>query len=532
MPPESPPAELVDALGYVRMSKMREEAISPETQRSAIEACAKRLGFRIVDVIEDLGQTGRSFGNRKILKAIDQVADGKAAAIIVWKYSRFGRSRKGNAIYLARLEDAGGQLVSATEDFDVSTATGKLNRGVVMEFDAFYSDLIGETWAETHRYRIGHGLPAFGRPRFGYRRLGRVQDDDHPERTRHVPGEKERYEIDPDEGAVLAGMYRDSIAGTGFGMIARSLNADGWRTAFGNEWGVNAVRDVLDSGFGAGLLILHDPACRCRNKTKCRRKVYVPGAHVPVIEATEWERYLERRARTKTMPPRLRVPRYPVSGLVRCGHCHGPMSASSPGEGGAITFKCQRYVKQRDCEGRTAVTVTRIVEAARDFAAELADDIDRAAREAPLPAKRRGLAPTAFGAAEEKLAKAERELVRLARQRAQGDEDIPDSIWKEAAVQARKDRDEAAAALEALRKRERDEEVSREIPALLPSLLDDWDTLPASALNEILRKLMRRIVVYRTGERSRGYNGRMLPIPAKFEIHPTWEPDPWLEDQQ
>jgi DNA invertase Pin-like site-specific DNA recombinase len=529
MPPESPPAELVDAFGYIRVSMMREEAISPETQQAAIEACAKRLGYRIVDWIIDLDKTGRNF-KRKITRTIDRVADGEAAAILVWKYSRFGRQRSGNAEHLAKLENAGGRLISATEDIDTSTATGKFSRALLLEFAAFESDRAGEIWAEVYDYRVRKGLPTHGRPRFGYRQAGRVPDEKNPKRTRHVKGDDERYEPDPDTGDVLAGMYRDYISGTGFTTIARRLTEDGWRTSYGNPWRADAVRDVLDSGFGAGFLLLHDPACRCTRKTRCRRKIHVRGAHDPVITGEEWLAYQDRRNATRELPPRARVPVFPVSGMVRCGHCRGAMAATGDGAGGAPVFKCLRHRKYADCDGRPSVTVTRLVEAAREYAAELATDIDRVAREAAVRQQARGPAPTAAAVAEKKLREAERELVRLARERGRGDGDIPDDAWKAAAAEARADRDAAAAEMEALRARERQMEASRDVPRLLPSLLADWDTLPPGALNAILRKLARRIVVHRDGERVRDGKGHWLPMPVRIEIHPAWEPDPWETD--
>ncbi|MEU1724503.1 recombinase family protein [Nonomuraea sp. NPDC005692] len=74
--------------------------------------------------MEDLDVSGRNF-QRTIMAAISQAAKGAAKAILVCKYSRFGRNRMGNQLNLARLETAGGELVSATEEVDGKTAVGK-----------------------------------------------------------------------------------------------------------------------------------------------------------------------------------------------------------------------------------------------------------------------------------------------------------------------------------------------------------------------------------------------------------------------
>jgi site-specific DNA recombinase len=136
-------------IGYIRISTWKEEKISPELQQAAIEAWALRNRRRIIEWVPDLDDTGRNF-KRKIMRAISLVEQGAARGIAVWKYSRFGRSRDGISLNLKRLEDAGGQLASATEDVDARTATGRLQRGILFEFAVYESDVRGEGWRETH----------------------------------------------------------------------------------------------------------------------------------------------------------------------------------------------------------------------------------------------------------------------------------------------------------------------------------------------------------------------------------------------
>jgi DNA invertase Pin-like site-specific DNA recombinase len=145
------PVELIPAIGYIRVSTWFEEKISDELQKAAIEDAARRRGRTIVKWIPDLDATGRNF-KRRIMEAISAVETGSfegANEIWVWKYSRFGRNRHGVAINLARVEQAGGHLISATEEIDATTATGRFTRGMLFELAAFESDRIGEQWRET-----------------------------------------------------------------------------------------------------------------------------------------------------------------------------------------------------------------------------------------------------------------------------------------------------------------------------------------------------------------------------------------------
>ena len=51
---------------------------------------------------------------------------------------------------------------------------------------------------------------------------------------------------------------------------------------------------VAHGDVGAGFLLLHDPACRCKRKTSCGRRAWLKGAHEPVVEADEWLAYRRR----------------------------------------------------------------------------------------------------------------------------------------------------------------------------------------------------------------------------------------------
>jgi site-specific DNA recombinase len=516
----------IPAIGYVRVSMMREEAISPQTQRAAIEACAARKGYAVVAWAEDLDVSGRNF-KRKIMSLIARVKAGEAEAIIVWKFSRFGRQRKGNNLYIAELEEAGGRLVSATEDVDASTATGKFQRGVLLEVAAYESDRAGEIWAETYGWRVREGLPPFGRPRFGYRLEGRVRDEDDPHRTRHVRGTAERYVPALAAGSeALASAYRAYIGGSGFHVIAGQLNAAGWQTAYGGRWRAQGVMDVLDSGFGAGLLRLHDPACRCKRKTSCPRRAWVRGAHEPVIDAGEWEAYRRRREEVTALPPRSREARYPVTGLVRCGHCRAAMVPSGYGSGGAALFTCSRRRQYGDCEGKPSLSVSRITDAVREIVTEWAQDIDAAAIDAVRVAGQRD-ASAEIARLEDVLDRCDRRLVKHALDRsADVDGLVGDDVWKQAAVILRAERDEAAADLAAARRALARGPSADVIPAL-KGLAADWDLLAPAALNRVLRGMVRRIVVYRDGEKTRDRAGWWRLMPARFEVLPLWEPDPW-----
>jgi len=55
---------------------------------------------------------------------------------LVWKYSRFARSREDSILYKAMLKKAGVQVVSINEPFD-DTPTGRLLEAIIESLDEF-----------------------------------------------------------------------------------------------------------------------------------------------------------------------------------------------------------------------------------------------------------------------------------------------------------------------------------------------------------------------------------------------------------
>ena len=522
--------DLIPAIGYIRVSMMREDAIAPETQQAVIEDWARRRGRRIVEWVPDLDMTGREFAKRKIVRIIERIEAGEspggAREIAVWKFSRFGRNRFKIAEHLAKLEDAGGRLQSATEEADPRTATGRFTRGMLLEVAAFESDRIAETWKEAYDHRVREGLPPLGRPRFGYQRLGRVRDEDDPQRTRRDKADRdgERYVPDAALGPVLADMYCSYIDGDGGPAIGRRLNEAGVANTYGKRWSGRTVLDVLDSGFGAGFLRLHDPACECSRPGKCPNRAMAPGRQEPVITGEEWAAYQQRRDEARTVLPRHRNPVYPVSGLVRCGHCGGAVVVGAVPKDGPVTFRCSRQRHYQDCPaGGVSVPLAALLEAVRVFLAELAADIDaRAATTKARVAAVRDARDDADQLAKE-VAAADRAMARLAVQRAEAEPgELSAQAWDQAARDLREKRAMLEKRLAATRK-----EVTAASPDPLPALggiMEAWEVLPAPALNKMLRTVVRHVKVTKTGPAIRDEAGHFRPQQTRIEVIPRWAP--------
>ncbi|WP_449064463.1 recombinase family protein [Planomonospora algeriensis] len=207
---------------------------------------------------------------------------------------------------------------------DARTPSGRLARGIHFEFAAYHPDLVGARWSEAFQNRLRRGLPPLGGDYFGYVRRGRQPHPLFHDRTILNPEDgPERYGPDAEGGTgeILAGLYRRWLADRSFYALAKDLNMRMVRTPGGREWRQDEIAWMLDQGFGAGKISVHDPACECGRATRCNRRALFPGAHRAVIDGETWKAYTAARQTMKRLPRKSRTSLHSLSGLIVCGMC-------------------------------------------------------------------------------------------------------------------------------------------------------------------------------------------------------------------
>jgi site-specific DNA recombinase len=516
MPPQiaALPDQPIAAIGYIRVSHAREEMISPDIQRRAITDWARRMNREIIGWIEDLDVTGRNF-RRKVMKGIERIERKEAQEIAAYRYDRWGRNGLDSLANIARVEQAGGRVQSATEPFDPETAIGKYSRHNAVGLAELQSNLIGENWRAAHANRLARGLPSASTPRYGYILKGRVRDPLNPKLRRLDPNdpEGERYEPDIEGGtaAILVDLYRRYVAGEGSATIVGWLNGWQYRNARGSSWSYPGLFDVLDSGFAAGLLRIHNPDCRsCANVSACRNRIYIPGAQQPLIGPDLWEDYLQRRRKAARTPPRTLNPKYPLTGLCVCGHCWGASIHSGTRAGPGTQFRCGRYANFGECRGlyiRRAFVEDEVRKELKRWAADI--DSRAAVTKSRLAAK--AVAEADRTRLDNELVKIDAALARLATQKAIDGDRMPDGVYEQSRDQLLARRAELDASLAQVA--DLTQQTAVDCVPIILGLLAEWDVLPVLSKREVLAKLIRHVILSR-------------PVPggpAKVEIVPIWE---------
>lgn len=433
---------------YARVSMVggREEIISPDVQIHAGRDRATVGAWSVAEEIVELDASGRTFARAGVRRAIEGVETGAWEIVAVYRYDRFGRNARDSLVNIARVEAAGGEVVSCTEPFDAQTAIGKYGRTNLLAVAELQSDIIGENWKAAHARRISRGLPHGGQRRLGYRYV-----DKH-------------YEPDPDWAPVVAETYRRFIAGDGLHSIAAWLNSLGapTRSPRSGGWTHAGVTSMLRTGFAAGFLR--------------RRGEYLPGAHEPVIDRRTWAAYQRAAAERAGRAKRHNLPATPISGVLRCGHCGAKMRAvADKAYGPAYTYACT----DRDCAGRPYV-VRRRVEAAIFTELRLLDaDVTTRAAAKVAASAHRSVARAERAALSREITRLDRALVKLAKETGT----LPEPVYRQAVAELVAEREAAAARLDALGAETKAAPPSR---AMVRGLLRDWDELAVVRRRDML----------------------------------------------
>ncbi len=159
---------------------------------------------------------------------------------------------------------------------------------------------------------IAKGLPPHGGPRLGYLY-------DKPAK---------RYTIDPVTGPIFRECYEMYRDGKSMHALVLHLRDRDVRSLLGNPMSESALRNYLNSGFAAGLIVLNKPESFFSEErmdelgiTTDERPAFLPGSWDPIISEDLWLSYRERRRVQALKPKRSRNPRQHLSGHLRCAGC-------------------------------------------------------------------------------------------------------------------------------------------------------------------------------------------------------------------
>lgn len=547
---------------YVRVSKARDDMISPELQVGHALTLARAENIDIMaDPIMDLGESGREFEERRIEEIKQMARDKQFDVLILWIWSRFGRNLRESLQHLDALMDYGVEVRAAKEDFDGKTTIGRFAIAQMLNIAELESNQKADSWRDIFERRRNKGLPHSNRGRFGYYRCETCPKWEFGRKLDTCPKCRNGIlKIDPVTGPVLGQLYRDYAAGTSVRRLLVDLNQRGIKTFTGRPFNSGDLHNVLDSGFGLGYVrylipeLSHQVVTNDDGSTKKRRMnrqrdvtafLYYGGAHNSVIDdPTEceriWDAYTKRRMTQSGQSFFSNRPRYSLSRHLRCSGCGGRMQTAlrnkryrRPLVDGLpnpldVTFRCANHIDSKSCP--TNGTYISLAVAEKWFLEWLDREAQTSEQEAEAITARMAAIRTQSDGDQALLARLDRIQGQLEGLRTKDDKltdaVLADLVPEDSARRKRAELDVQRQAL--LREQSQLRSKLKERPTQQPRPPQE-DLLTARKIylaagqadrRELASKLIREIRVFK------GRSG-----PGKIGVYPLWEaPPPWIPD--
>jgi len=155
--------------GYVRVSKVGGRAsrrfISPALQREQIHAWANLQGARVLEVFEELDESGARADRPLLQEAIRRVEAGVSQGVVVAVLDRFGRSLVDSLALIDRIQVAGGTFAAVQNGLDLTTDTGRLVLRIMLSLAEYELDRVRSNWDAARAHAIARGVHLDPSPR-------------------------------------------------------------------------------------------------------------------------------------------------------------------------------------------------------------------------------------------------------------------------------------------------------------------------------------------------------------------------------
>lgn len=319
---------------YARVSSERQDVdLSISAQLKALREYAARNGYQVIKEFVDEAETGRTTACPAFRQMISLARRPEKPfdIILIWKYSRFARSREDSIVYKAMLRKNGVQVISITEPFD-DTPTGRLLEAMIESLDEFYSDNLSEEVSRGMRESASRGYYISARAPYGYK-LVKVRD-----------GVKERpkLEIDPATTPQARKIFKDVLQGKGAMEIVKELNSSGKISPKRKGWCKTTIYSILTNEAYTGTLVWG------KHSKHNVEPIRVENAWPALIDRDTFDAVqAQLKSRTReVMHPRRVASRYLLSGIARYGNCGKQLVGQDAKSGKFSYYVCGTLLKK------------------------------------------------------------------------------------------------------------------------------------------------------------------------------------------
>ena len=320
------PSEIARILYGRVSSEDQADAGTIETQREALRAYARLMGFPVLAEFWDDGVSGtlplhKRPGGEQLLAC---AAENPGASVLFHRLDRFGRTLDVILDGHKQLEAAGVAIESMLEKFDTGTTLGRLLfhiLGTLAEF--FRSNMLDTVTAG--RDRVARDCRYTGGPiPYGYdvvpRPDGGTGGGVFVPSQRVVPELGERPTGEPTtEADLMVDIFRRIATGGSLLGECQRLNAQGLTVGrrYGGQAAPASPGPWLPSSLAA---MIHNPFYKGERPFKSSKGV-IQQTPPPLVSPAVWDAAQEQLKENLSQPKGNARRVYPLRGLIRCGAC-------------------------------------------------------------------------------------------------------------------------------------------------------------------------------------------------------------------
>ena len=314
------------AVLYCRYSSHAQRDVSIDQQVKACTDYADRARIAIVRIFADRAYSGTTDQRPEFQRMIAEAPELGVQYVLVYALDRFARDRYDSAIYKHRLKEAGIRVISATEPI-TDDPMGVLMEAMLEGWAEYYSKELSRKIVRGMEDNASRCMVTGSIP-YGYRK-----------------GPDGRYEIDPEQAAVVREIYGRVLSGEPLAAISADLNSRGLTTKSGARWNKSSFNTILSNERYTGVYIYRD--------------VRIPGGIPQIIDRETFEAVQDalqtkKRPRRGDSPIRRRRENgvYMLTGKLYCGLCGSPMvgiSGKSTAEKINYYYTCKSRRQKTGC---------------------------------------------------------------------------------------------------------------------------------------------------------------------------------------
>ena len=353
----------VTAFLYERLSRddnMDGESYSIGNQKKLLTKVAKEKGYTNLVHFFDDGISGVTMDRPGFADMIQQLEQGKAAAVFVKDLSRLGR----NYIEVGRLTEEffpnhDIRLVAVSDNIDTDEGENEL-APIRNLFNEWYARDISKKRRISNKIKGNAGEP-MGQPPYGY-----VKDPENPK----------RWIVDEEAAQVVRRIYRMTLEGVGTEQIAAKLEEDGVLTprAYWHSKGINRpgkVKELPPTHWNSSSVIkmlsvqeycgdilnfkTYSKSYKNKKRLENDRENWAifKDVHEPIIERAVFEQVQQKRGKMRKRQAK-DGERSMFSGLLVCADCGSNLHFHfNQGNPEIKYFNCSNYKGNRGTCGST-----------------------------------------------------------------------------------------------------------------------------------------------------------------------------------